>query len=151
MSSIRNMGASKVFDLRPNPAAGFIRPNGSFVGLRRQSHAEDARRMGWSLSDLLKQGWIRKVGQGSYEGSFTDTTLAAVEVDLIRDHKGLSGTSALGKPVDFIVLDDFATEASVAISLKTFEQAGFRLRRAIARSRKLEMRRIPIQVAPAKQ
>jgi hypothetical protein len=67
-----------------NAAAGFGRPNGTFVDLQHGSPS-DARSMETSLPALLKKGWIRKAGQGAYEGNFTPFTLLAIEDDIIMD------------------------------------------------------------------
>ncbi len=81
-----------------NAAAGFIRPNGTFVDLQRGSHPSDARSMGTSLPALLKKGWIRKAGQGAYEGNFTAVTLRAIEADIITDYEDLKLAGDFGTP-----------------------------------------------------
>jgi hypothetical protein len=85
---------------RQNAAAGFIRPDGTFTDLRHGSHPRDARRMGTSLRLLLKQGWIRKAGQGAYEGDFTPAALLAIEGDLIKDYEDLQTKRSFGVSID---------------------------------------------------
>jgi hypothetical protein len=118
-----------------NAAAGFITPNGTFVDLRHGSHSRDAEGMGASLRTLLKMGWIRKAGQGAYEGDFTPVTLRAIEEDLIKDYEDLKGIGRFGASVDYIVLDHARTKMSMQIPLRAFEQARFDLRSAIRKSR----------------
>jgi hypothetical protein len=114
-----------------NAAAGFIRPNGTFVHLQHGSHPSDARGMGTTLHALLKKGWIRKAGQGAYEGNFTPVTLRAIEDDIIKDYEDLKMAGDFGTSIDCIVLDHPRNKTSIQIPLQGFEEAGFDLRCAI--------------------
>ncbi|SRR6266566_7854621 len=136
-----------------NAAAGFIRPNGTFVDLQRGSHPSDARSMGTSLPALLKKGWIRKAGQGAYEGNFTAVTLRAIEADIITDYEDLKLAGDFGTSIDCIVLDHPRNKTSIQIPLQAFEEAGFDLRCAINKSQRvgsdLRNRVVTIQVGKA--
>jgi hypothetical protein len=121
-----------------NAAAGFIRPNGTFVDLQHGSHLSDARSMGTSLTVLLKEGWIRKAGQGAYEGNFTPVTLQAIEDDIIKDYEDLKMAGYFGTSVDCIVLDHPMIKSSTEIPLQAFEEAGFDLRSAIDKSQRVD-------------
>jgi hypothetical protein len=87
--------------------------------------------MGTSLPALLKKGWIRKAGQGAYQGDFAPVTLRAIENDLVKDYEDLKMGGRLGAPIDSIVLEHTRNEASIQLSLQAFVESGFDLRFAI--------------------
>jgi len=96
-----------------NAAAGFIRNDGSFHELQYGSHPDDAHEMGETVSSLLKDGWVRKAGQGSYEtAKLNPQTTAAIEKDILADYHDLKHGNEYGQPVDSIV---------VSIGKKDFE------------------------------
>lgn len=131
---LQTMSSIGVQVSKQNDAAGFIQPDGRFLGLGARTHSIHARLMGTQLRRLLKQGWIRKAGQGAYEGKLTDVTLTAVEQDLTMDYEELKGAGRW-PAVRAIVLEDPTSNTTLAIPLEVFEESGFNLHNAANRAR----------------
>jgi hypothetical protein len=117
-----------------NAAAGWIKPSGGFKEFDPDlsTHPDDAKRMGTTVKDLVKSGWVRKAGQGAYEGELTDKTAKAIDDDLIADWKDMEIGAEYGVPVDNIVLTS-PTGVDTIIPKSLYEDVGFDIRKAVAR------------------
>ena len=100
---------------KQNDPVGFISPDGQFEKFNQlkgkdigheATHDDFASNRGLSHAEMLKEGWVRKAGQGSYQtGKLTPQTSKAIEKDIISDYGDMVRPGMQGHRVESIVID----------------------------------------------
>jgi hypothetical protein len=93
-----------------NPGQGWINPKGDFEPLEATGHKNDAALRQTTTQSMTSQGYVRKVGPGTYQfENLNPKTASAIETDILNDlpeiKKGLGGGSIVIESADRGVQD----------------------------------------------